>query len=90
MLTVAPCRRVKPPPLKKYFLGKTLNCIQWWGLSFEDLQNVEYLFIAIIPRTVVSVKVPSRGEIGLFEIYLEYADCIPCRGVRPLNSKGMS
>ena len=32
-------------------LGMTLNCIWWRGSSHETLGNVEYLFIAIAPRS---------------------------------------
>ena len=47
----------------------TLNCIWWWGFSPGALENVEYLFITISPRSgvVIPVKVQSMDHIELFD-----------------------
>ena len=37
-------------------LGMTLKCIWWWGSSPEALRNVEYLFIAISPRSTLTLR----------------------------------
>ena len=34
----------------------TLNNIWMWDSSFGDLESTEYLFIAITPRSTLSVK----------------------------------
>ena len=49
----------------------TLNCIWWWDSSPGALENVEYLFIAVLqaplwPGVVVRIRVPSMGQIELF------------------------
>ena len=31
-----------------------LNCIWWWDSSSEDLESVEYPFIAITPRSTLT------------------------------------
>ena len=47
-----PLQRRKTPQ-KRGVLSMTLNCIWWWGSSFEDLERVKYRFIAITPRSTL-------------------------------------
>ena len=65
---------IRPPTLKKregVVLGMTLNCVWWWGSSSRDLESVEYPFIAITPRSIVtqSVRILSVGQMDQFENY---------------------
>ena len=41
------------PSLKRSVPGMTLNCIWWGSSSSEDLERVEYPFIAITPRSTL-------------------------------------
>ena len=52
------------------------KCFWWWGSSPEDLESVEYLFIAITSHpgqlwlgVVILVTVLSMSRINLFKIY---------------------
>ena len=40
---------VRPPPIKKGYQGKKINCIWWWGFSSREMGTVEYFFIVNIP-----------------------------------------
>ena len=49
----------------------TLNYILWWGTSRWTLGTEECLFIAIVPRCILTpignnIRVPSRSKIELF------------------------
>ena len=39
----------------------TLNCIWWLGYSSEDLENVEYAFITITPRSTLTRDLAIKG-----------------------------
>ena len=50
----------------------TLNCIWWWGSSPGDLESMEYLLTAIIPRSTMTwrdctYQVQSMGQTDLFK-----------------------
>ena len=52
-------------------LGMTLNCIRWCSVSFGDLGNVEFNFIAVTPRSTLNWSVsicecPIDGSNGSF------------------------
>ena len=50
------CRGVKPPHPPTIVLCMILNCIWWWGSSSGALGNVEYLFIAITPKSTLTQR----------------------------------
>ena len=41
-------------PQKGSILHMKLNCIWWWGSNSGDLGSVEYPFIAITPRSILT------------------------------------
>ena len=54
----------------------TLNYIWWWGSSPEFLENVEYHFIAITQKSIltwsqIDVWVKSIGQLELFSHLLK-------------------
>ena len=57
-----------PQQRSKKMVMWVLNWIYLWGSSSGAVESVKYPFIVIIPRfgVVVSVRVPSMGQIALF------------------------
>ena len=52
----------------------TLNCILCRSNSLEDLGSMEYIFMAIIPRSTQTrsgsiFKLSSMGQVDLFDKY---------------------
>ena len=45
---------------KRNVLLMTLNCIQWWGSSSGDLGSVEYFFISITPKSMLTQSNSTR------------------------------
>ena len=50
-----------------------LNCILWWTFSTGALGNVEYLFIAITPRSTLTLYL---GQIDWFKIIRIRKECV--------------
>ena len=56
----------------------TQNCIRWWGSCSGDLENEEFLFITITPKStpltivlvVLSGPLPKLEIIGLKRIFV--------------------
>ena len=74
------CKEVIPP-CQRGVLGMTRNCIWQWAYSSGAQGNIEYHFIAIIPKStltqrVSSCRVPPMSQIDLFNSSYHQISCI--------------
>ena len=76
--------------LGMYVLGMTSHYIWWWGSCSETVRSVEYLLVAIIPRSTLTQNgsnckdAISGSTDGIFNSYYHFGG--GARGVMVINT----